>query len=189
MYTSQITHIKDITARNEAFKALSDSDKRKEIALDCLNLTLLRVVKGCDGSYWSGKLDDIEDDNAKSFQLKLNDNKLIKGCEVCARGGLMLSQIRLGNSINSDVRQKSYGSTSILQGFTIDSFEAMEAEYEGFSLWRELGLKHPYRTNTTKKLQNICLNVIHNGDYVPTDTTDYLKDFLASLKPLKETNV
>ncbi len=172
MYKSQITHIQDIEARNKAFNALSKQDKRKEIALDCFMLVSKGIVKPSNGCYWSGELDSIQTKNAKTFQLELVNN--LPQCEVCARGGMMLSQIRLGNSISSKNKSRYFGDEKILKGFSYVSFRAMEKEYE------ESEYSHPYGYNTREKLQNICLNVLHNGDFNTDDKTDYLKDFLTT---------
>ena len=172
MYKSQLTHITDIEARNKAFNALSKSDKRKEIALDCLNLTLSGKIKAAIGEYWSHELECINPKNAKLFQFELVNN--LPECQVCARGGMMLSQIRLGNSISPKNEDRMDGENQkLLKGFTYESFEKMESEYE----WSHY--KHPYYHRTTQKLQNICLNVIYNGDFKPEDKTDYLTTFIS----------
>ncbi len=169
-FKSELQHIKDIEERNVQFKALNKKQKCKEIAYDCLLLTLGGKVCGSYQAYWSDNLEAIEKPDAKAFQEKLV-NKLPK-CSVCARGGMMLSQIRLGNSIHSNEYYRCKGDVQIIQGFTMSNFLEMEDEYERNTY------KHPYKHNTTKKLQNICLNVIHNGKFNTDDPTDYLKDLV-----------
>lgn len=173
-FISTLQPINDLAERNKAFKALSAEQKRREIAFDCLNLTLAGKVRSAKGIYWGGGLDIIISQsikNAKEFQEKLV-NDLPDDCEVCARGGLMLAQIRLGNSISPKVEELTCGRTGIIRGFNIDSFICMEDEYE-YSWYNQ-----PYVTKSTEKLQNICLNVIANGNFNTNDKTDYLVDYL-----------
>jgi hypothetical protein len=178
-FRSQLESIKNLEERNLAFDELSDEEKRREIAYDCLQLTLEGKVKGRDGcytnhtlnGYWNDELMRIRTNTPKEFQ-EILVNKLPE-CTVCARGGLMLSQIRLGNNISSDTISRYDGYfEDILKGFSMKSFRAMEEEYE------DSDHKHPYEAKTTKKLQNICLNVIANGDFDIDDKTKYLVDYL-----------
>lgn len=165
-FSSKLTHIKDIEQRNKAFDALSDEDKRREIAYDCLKLTLIGKVIGAYNRYWSNSLECINESDSKKFQKLLVHD--LPECAVCVRGGMMLSQIRLGNSLTTYSPSYYKGYEGNLKGFNIDSFLKMEFEYESTSY------QHPYNTDTTEKLQNICLNVIHNGDFNVDDDTDYV---------------
>ena len=174
-FRSQLESIKDLEERNLVFDALSDEDKRREIAFDSLQLTLIGKIGGSYRCYWSNSLQNIRTNNSKKFQEKLV-NELPK-CEVCARGAMMLSQIRLGNTVSSKAEYRSEGSKRLIKGFTLDSFEKMETEYEDYGYKCFWG-SHPYKSNTTEKLQNICLNVIANGDFDIYDATDYLVDYL-----------
>ncbi len=173
-FVSKLEAIKNIEERNTAFESLSDEDKRKEIAYDCFILTLSGKIQGSAGCYWSPKLEKIKARTAKAFQEKLVND--LPECKVCARGGMMLSQIRLGNSISHRDDERVEGSEEILKGFDIISFLDMENEYE-----REY-YNHPYESRTTEKLQNICLNVIVNGDFNTKDNTDYLAKLLSKIK-------
>ena len=165
-FRSQLQSIRSIAKRNLAFEGLSDEDKRKEIAYDCLKLTLQGKVRGAYNSYWSSSLDCIKEPDSKKFQKLLVDD--LPECAVCVRGGMMLSQIRLGNSLSTNSHSYYKGDYENIKGFTFDSFIKMEDEYEN------LHYHHPYNTDTTEKLQNICLNVIHNGDFDVDDATDYV---------------
>jgi hypothetical protein len=89
---------------------------------------------------------------------------------------MMLSQIRLGNTISHRDEHRIEGSEDILKGFDMSSFEDMENEYEYDDY------SHPYERRTTEKLQNICLNVIVNGDFNTEDYTDYLAKLLRKIK-------
>jgi hypothetical protein len=178
MYKSKLQSIKNLEERNAAFEALSDEDKRKEIAWDCFQLTLSGKVSAGWG-YWSDNLIEITAKTPKSFQNKLV--KKLPECEVCARGGMMLSQIRLGNTLSCDSRDSEQGNIEILQGFSMNSFEIMEGVYEGYTCIT-MGRVYPYQIHTTELLQNICLNVIHNGDFNINDATDYLQVYNTELK-------
>ena len=170
-YVSVLDDIKDIDERNKAFDKLSKEGKRLEIAWDMLKLLMSGVVKPSDGHYWNPKLMRVADScfNSKELQKEFNDKKNIKGCSVCARGGLMLSQIRLGNSVNpNDTWFRDKGSSENLKGFSWISMRKMENEYEHCTY------RHPYRDNTTHKLMNILCNVLVNGDFKVSDKTDYL---------------
>lgn len=165
-FNSVLQQIPNLEERNIAFDAMDDQSKRQEIAWDCLQLILSGKISGSFREYWSDSLHDIGTLDSKDFQKILNDN--LPNCKVCARGGMMLSMIRLGNSINSDCDSKYDGDRSIIKGFDMDSFENMELEYENNHY------VHPYEKHTTDKLANICCNVIVNGNFNTEDKTDYL---------------
>lgn len=172
-FVSALQPIKGLAKRNKAFDALSDEEKRKEIAYDCFNLTLEKKLLGGDELYWSSNLSRVQDRTveARKFQELLN-YELPDDCVVCARGGLMLSPIRLGNKIKPYNISLPYGREDILQGFSMIAFIEMEKEFE------DLKFEHPYDVRTTEKLQNICLNIIANGDFNKEDKTDYLVEYL-----------
>lgn len=133
-------------------------------------------LKGSSGHYWDNDLKRIANSSKtpEVFQKRLltwTDD--IEYCTVCARGAMMLSQIRLGNEVDP---VKSYwscdeGNEEIIKGFSMDDFENMEQEYE------DCEFEHPYEDNTTEKLKNICLNILVNGNFNTEDQTDYLKDY------------
>jgi len=81
---------------------------------------------------------------------------------------MMLSQIRLGNSIASNDLKREKGSLGNIKGFSLKDFFLMEREYEHSSF------KHPYFANTQEKLANICCNILANGNFDIHDDTDYL---------------
>lgn len=165
-YKSKLTRIKDIEKRNKAFDALSDEDKRKEIAWDSLQMILLGKMDASWGYYWDEKLRDIKDSEPKSFQKKLLE---VESCSVCARGAVMLSQIRLGNKLHPKILDIDKGNDGILNGFNMFEMEQMEKEFE------QSYFDHPYCYNTREKLANILCNVIVNGHFNTDDRNDYLK--------------
>ena len=116
--------------------------------------------------YWSFALSCIKIIDSKKFQKELVNN--LPKCEVCIRGGMMLSQIRLGNELHCNIDNIHKGDFKIIKGFSMDSFYKMEEEYEHSTY------KHPYERHTSWKLANICCNVLVNGDFNTEDKTDYL---------------
>jgi len=155
--------------RNKAFNKLNDKTQRLEIAWDALNLVLNGSIKPNTNTYWSKDLKNIKGDS-KMLQKTLNSKKFYKenSCEVCQRGLMMVSQIRLGNSIDSEDIYKNDGHKNNIKGFSIKSFTKMEEEYENCNF------NHPYFDKTKEKLANICCNIIVNGDFNIKDRTDYL---------------
>jgi hypothetical protein len=178
-YKSQLSRYKNIGNRNKKFDSLSAEDKRKEISLDSLNLIMSQKISGSDGTYWNSYLIDFGLKNidiytnrkdkkiSKIFQKNLLED-LPEECKVCARGALMLSTIRLGNSINPRIDSYFNGSKTSVKGFDMFSFKRMEEEYENDHY------QLPYASNTTSKLANILCNIIANGDFNILDKKDYL---------------
>ncbi len=168
-YKSKLYRFKNIENRNKAFKKLSKTDQKKEIALDALKLVIDRKLKAADGVYWGYNLMNVSRDakDAKDFQQKLN-NTLPK-CEVCQRGLMMISQIRLSNTIDPSENDMMCGSKKNIKGFSFGEFLDMENEFEG------IDFNLPYGSHTNSKLALICCNVIKNGKFKPKDNTDYLK--------------
>lgn len=169
-FKSVLDGIKGIQKRNEYFDWLDDQGKRLETAWDSLKLVSRNVIHPSDGHYWDSILRTAVDgcEGSKQLQSALNNDKAIGGCSVCARGVIMLSIIRLGNSIAPSSDNISKGDESILKGFSLDSMKRMEREYENSYY------EHPYSTNTREKLMNILCNVLVNGDFNINDKTDYL---------------
>lgn len=191
-YKSVLSRIKNIEKRNIAFDALSDEDKRKEVAWDALQLILNDNIKGSlitdKFRYWSSNLTDIDGVDSKDFQLKLV-KKLPERCNVCARGAVMLSCIRLGNSIDAGSYSRTNGldsmDKSIAKGFSTESLLLMERVYENSPIGDYEHL--PYvkgsdltcnsikvREQRTKLLANILCNVIVNGYFNIDDCGNYL---------------
>lgn len=168
-FASQLRHITDLDERNAVFNTLSDEDKRKEIAYDALLLVLEKIARPSDGCYWGDSLVNLANNLNTSKELQRALVHDIPECYVCQRGLMMISQIRLGNSIKPGDRCKSHGSNKNLKGFSIDSFTQMECEYE-FSFY-----SHPYIRNSRMKLMNICCNVLANGNFNENDKTNYLE--------------
>jgi len=197
-FQSVLTNIKDIKERNKAFDELSDEDKRKEIAFDSLGLILVEEsMQAKGGDYW-GTLEGAVKQTETSEELQ---NFLLTApkCEVCARGAIMMSQIRLGNSIglkNNYYYDIEKGANQrLLKGFTVDTMDNMEQEFEGWvkaepgNPWGdrvqikdyESGCRQPYASGSNEKLVNILCNIITNGDFVPEDDTDYLTKYSIEL--------
>jgi hypothetical protein len=169
-YVSVLDDIQDIDERNKAFKKLTKEGKRLEIAWDMLKLLMQEKIKASNGWYWSDKLFNVADKcgTPEDLHKKLNQDSKFKGCSVCARGGIMLSQIRLGNTVAPKSYAIDRGDSSILDGFSIHSMRRMEAEYEIDQY------SHPYYRHTREKLMNILCNVLVNGDFKVSDKTNYL---------------
>lgn len=169
-YVSVLDDIKDIEERNKAFHKLNKQSKRLEIAWDALKLLTKNVIRPSHGWYWNPKLRDVAAKTwgSEDLQTTLNQNTKIRGCSVCARGGIMLSQIRLGNSISVSDPAYQMGSRHNLNGFSMTQMKQMENEYE-HSLYY-----HPYGHNTREKLMNILCNVLVNGKFDIKDKTNYL---------------
>lgn len=167
-FTSQLQNIKNIEIRNKAFDTLSDEDKRKEIAYDSLCLILDGKITGSNHTYWSHELYSIKHNSydPKDFQEKLQD---IPECQVYARGAVMLSQIRLNNTIHLHNSGISKGNSKNLNGFHISSMISMENQYEG-NMYNNI-----YPIRSTQNLVNIMCNVINNGNFSVHDEKDYLK--------------
>lgn len=168
-FKSLLQSIKNIQKRNEYFDYLSDEGKRLEIAWDMLRLLMNSKLKanGVGKYYWNEYLlTKTRILDSKGLQKYLNEN--IPECTVCARGGLMISQIRLGNSIRGSDSNRDNGDPLNLKGFAFNDFIQIENEYE-HSMYQ-----HPYDKGTTEKLMNICCNILVNGNFDKNDKTDYL---------------
>lgn len=179
-YKSKLSHIKDIKERNNVFNnELNDEDKRKEIAWDSLQLLLVGSIAANKCGYWDSDWynNGVFSMGAEDLQNYMLNLKPQQNCEVCARGAMMLSQVRLGNEISKDISNNiDMGDEKVLKGFNMRAFSAMEDIYErnysGF----------PHTKRTKEMLANICCNVITNGDFDTGDTTDYLKLYNIKLK-------
>lgn len=186
---------KDVEERNITFNAMDDVSQRKEIALDVLEMLYAEsIVCNVWGQYWTNKMKDevCSIDDSKVFQEEINKLTAPKErCQVCARGALMLSTIRLGNEISCDTKDViddiSRGCSDLLKGFSYEEIRWMELWYEGnpdalanyaYDL-DELNINwetdYPYEYHTNEMLANLFLNVLHNGKFVEDDCTDYLK--------------
>lgn len=175
-FKSKLVRFTNIENRNKAFHALSDEDKRKEIAFDALNLVIIKKLNASNGCYWDNNLENrtkLQNDS-KELQIFLS-NKLPK-CEVCQRGALMISTIRLGNTVEPTDKARSFGEDDNIQGFNELSFSRLENEFENDYF------NTPYPPNTNRKLANLCCNIIANGDFNSIDDTDYLKKWKIKIK-------
>ncbi len=169
-FKSVLAKVKDIEKRNALFNHLTNEDKRKEAAFDALNLILNGPLKASkNGEYWGrgfkSKIRKLK--TPEELQCFLNEK--LNSCKVCQRGLMMISLIRLGNTISPKDCDIDSGNKANIRGFSIKSFEEMEISYEGWD-WRE----KPYSNNTEQTLINNCCNVIANGDFNVDDNTDYL---------------
>lgn len=167
-FTSKLAGL-TISKRNKAFNNMTPEEQRREIAYDGLLLVITGQAQASHGAYWSSSLDRVADRTETSAELqKALCNKLPK-CEVCQRGLFMLSQIRLGNSVDPDDRNKDDGNEEIVKGFSMEDFRDAEREYE-HTMYR-----NAFKNNTNGKLANICCNVIANGNYKKSDRKNYVK--------------
>jgi hypothetical protein len=171
-YKSKLTNFKEFEEKNLAFDNLSDEDKRKEIAFDVINLILNEIIGGSYGDYWNYTMRSLVKDNQDVSLQKLFTNENLKNeenCEVCARGAVMLSTVRLNNKLNFQDRHVQSGNSFNVKGFNIDVMHIMEREYEASDY------DHPYNNNTTEKLLNMFCNVLSNGNFNEFDQTNYLE--------------
>ncbi len=168
-FKSLLSDCKSIEEKNKMFNTLSNEGQRLEIAWDALNMVTKGLVQASSGCYWSEDLKDVAGES-KELQEELNKSSFFKknNCEVCQRGLLMLSQIRLGNSIGSRDCSRDNGASHNIKGFDIFAFNLMEDEYESSTY------NLPHRSNTNEKLANICCNILVNGEFNTADDTDYL---------------
>lgn len=181
-FKSLLDPITDIEKRNKKFASLSDEGKRLEIAWEALKLVVGGIAEPSDVidsktgkrsyyRYWDENLVTIYrgSKSSKDLQEALLG---VKSCTVCERGILTLAKIRIGNNVNPSKIRVSRAcdgySTCAREGFSINSFRSMETEYELSDY------KHPYNSNTSKKMANILCNVLVNGDFNTEDKTDYL---------------
>lgn len=184
-FKSLLDPIKDIDKRNKKFASLSNEGKRLEIAWEGLKLIIAGMVtpsgiRTTGGSravaFWDENLKRIADKKGKNSKALQQAFLAIPECEVCERGLLTLSKIRIGSavliderSLTRDLISTECGDNPISRdGFDLSSLELMEAEYES----REF--KHPYNNRTIEKMANILCNVLVNGDFDIYDKTDYL---------------
>lgn len=174
-YKSKLSNIKDINQKNKKFESLSLPDQRKEIALDVLMLINNESIFSSNGSYIES--DDVNIgifDSEQAFK-SFNDNQYLKenDCRVCARGAMMLSTIRLGNTISPEFDcDFDCGSIENQKYFTLGEFLEMEEIYENRNRFN-------YRHNTIEMLANIFLNVIYETDLTNRKKyKDYLKNII-----------
>lgn len=170
-FKSKLSRFTNIKNRNRKFHSLNVEEKRKEIAWDIINMIENNTLKGSSNSYWGSALFAIKNKVRTSEELQEKfcdlDNSYYH-CYVCGRGALMLSRIRLGNSLNPTLKDISKGSCIMTDCFSFETYENIEREYE----WDNGGL--PYESNTTEKLLNIFCNVLVNGTFKVVDDTNYL---------------
>lgn len=185
-YKSVLYRYKNIEKRNIAFNKLNAETMRKEIAYDALQLTLTQRLIPSDGCYWGYKLVEIKNDGkirtAKVFQERLLN--LPQNCEVCARGAMMVSQIRLGNELHACNDNVAKGDESNIKGFSMVSFTNMEKYYEyrkesTFNDTTRLSYGEMYYALERRKyrLINIFLNVLTNGDFNDNVEIDYIQKY------------
>lgn len=171
-YKSVLADFKNIEERNYAFNNLDPQSQRLEIAWDALQLVLSGTIEGAIGDYWSSDLRKVVRRCETSKELQNALISKLPNCEVCARGGIMLSTIRLGNEIEPDQDHISAGTDRIVKGFSFEDMSLMEQAYEGWNhTYRD---ESPYPSRTTEQLANILCNVLVNGNFDINDTTNYL---------------
>lgn len=175
-FRSALTKYRNIENRNKAFNKLSKKSKRREIAFDALKLVQTSKIKPARGEYWNEKLESMRKkaQSPKEFQKCLIN--LPASCECCQRGLMMVSQIRLGNTVDPNDEDADSGNHDNIKGFDYQTFRDMEREFENSNY------NHPYPLRSKRKLANICCNIIVNGDFKTGDTTDYLTKWKLTIK-------
>jgi hypothetical protein len=170
-FTSQLQDVKDLDERNKLFAAMTKLQQRKEIAYDGILAVLAEQVAASYGAYWRDSLIRKFEDSHDSKDLQKNFCDIPAGasCELCQRGLVMLSRIRLGNSVDPN----KYSGRQVSNAGVQDSFSEhvlLKMEYEFESNTHA----HPYGTNSNRKLINTMCNVLANGTFRTSDRTDYI---------------
>lgn len=171
-YKSQLTHIKDLKQRNKAFHALAIEDKRREMALDALTLLQSGNLVADIGFYWDSELYDLLTDDSESTQQNFCGLNYTQ-CEVCAKGALMVSRIRLGNQI-SEIH--GYDRGHIASGnvpefdnyFSKTVWSDIENVFEGWVKMNvDLSKDETFVIfrHAENRLVNILCNIIVNGNF------------------------
>lgn len=170
-FNSKLAGFRSIARRNKAFDSLTGRQQRQEIAWDALQLLMKGKVKPHPHGYWDTRLQRVKGKTPEEFQQNLIAVTEEKPCMVCARGLLMLSQIRVGNTIDKTDDCRDKGSYHNVKGFEINDFYHMESDYEQDSYL------HPYHRRTKEKLANMCINIIKNGNFDINDSRDYISRY------------
>lgn len=169
-FKSKLIRFKNIENRNIAFYKLSKKEQRQEIAYD--GLLLLTTSDKIDNSksmlYWSPSLETIQKHSKTAGELQLKLINELPVCQVCARGIIMLSKIRISNNIEPEDVDADSGCAENMKSFSIENMEEMEEEYE----YNQFNT--PYILRTTEKLINILCNIINNGKFKKSDRKDYI---------------
>jgi hypothetical protein len=182
-YKSKLSGIRSLTERNKKFHKLSPRSQRQEIALDALKLLKAKKIKAAgkqnflglkESWYWSTNMMLLREESKTPEELQKKLCNLPTGCSVCARGGMMLSQIRLGNKVKP-IEGIDSGRYGRIKAFKLSDFREMEDLYEHGSYSSE------FKNNSKKMLANIFCNVISNGNFIRKDNTNYLKQWRINL--------
>lgn len=197
-YKSVLRSIVDIEERNNAYWKLDRQSQKFEVCIDMLTLMEQNIIVPDPRSYWGtfefgdGEVIDFEFEDPKEdyieaskFQERLCNIDNSK-CQVCQRGAVMLSTIRLGNRLSADSRNVSKGDESN-NPFSFQELIEMEGLFEDFyrvNFDEDLfyytyekitsDMQFPYSSGAEECMVNMCLNVLYNGDFDILDTTDYL---------------
>ena len=180
-FKSLLSGISSIEKKNKIFKSLNKEGQRLEIAWDVLQMLTNKKLHPSNGYYWDNRLMRLYQISKDSTTVCKNFNE-IETCTVCARGAVMVAQIRLGNTFGPentdvsniddglDVSYNNNGGLTLksLSSFSVDSMKNMEREYENSQF------NHPYHENSREKLMNMMCNILVNGDFKTSDKTDYL---------------
>jgi hypothetical protein len=167
--------ISDIKERNKAFHALEIKDRRKEIALDTIELVFTDQIVASNGEYWTEKFREQVDlletpEELQKLTLKgLMTNS--EPCEVCARGAMMLSTIRLGNELSPASDQLCKGTKNNQLHFEYEMYRDMEGMYEADGYYHDI-----YESNSVEMLLEIFIQVVFTGEYDPDESSDSLRN-------------
>jgi hypothetical protein len=173
-----------IESDNIKFNNLSNEEKCVEVARDLLHRLDIDQFQ-CNDGVVIYNLDEYSASYKDSVKDIVN-NKLIPECEVCAKGGLLLSYV---GRINDFIINNTYYGTEpdekiskkLAEIFNPIDLELIETVYEGTVIHGEYGildhLSDDYINkiiklykgyNQKQKLRSIAKNIIkHNGRFIP----------------------
>jgi len=180
-FKSKLSRYKNIKNRNKAYDKMDPEQQRREIAYDVIKSVLSgsyipRLKSGYIGSNLRLKMYREEDPAA--FQMLAIE---AEPCKVCAIGGVMLSMIKLGNKFSCEDHGWNNGGAEDekLTGFKNDDLTVLEDVFEGWDNHKHKTGLDPYNANKT--IINMMLNVIVNGKFLKTDTSNYIEKFKVNL--------
>lgn len=172
-YKTQLD-INDVNERNVAFHDLSREDRKKEVALDSISLIASKSIIGAHGCYWGSLFHNIKSTTSSAAELQsdlLYFPPMQPFCEVCQRGAMMLSLIRVGNNLDPSLDDLDSGNISIQDTFTNQELSYMENLYEGFFDWNHDSI---FR-KTTEMLLQIGVEIVQTGNCGEEYNLNYTK--------------
>lgn len=186
-FESALSRCRTISGRNKKFNALSNQDQHKEIAYEAIKLYLYDIYMPTGGTYWSDNIKwsvkekvDNETDSKKLQAgvlsvVKMRNERDIGRCEVCARGGLALSEILIGNNVSAahvfsdalDYVADGRGHNSVI---SMDTLSHAESAFEWGSgcdtMYKE------FEDDAIRFVMIMC-NIIVNGRFDEHETVNH----------------